>query len=67
MVCVEDVRRDQVGPEQIWVYRATGRTARVVRIRSYRDHDVVVFRFCGLPNERQTSPRKFLTDFVRLS
>lgn len=72
MVCAQDVRRDQVAidpdPDQIiWVFRTTGRTARVVRVISYRDHDIVVFRFCGLPNQRTTTPKRFLADFVRLS
>lgn len=51
---------------EIWIFKTTGRAARVLEIRSYRDHDVVRFQFCGLPITRETSPRKFLTDFMRL-
>lgn len=51
----------------VWVFKRTGRAARVIRIRSYANHDVVEFYFCGLNTIRKTSPRKFLQDFTRLS
>lgn len=70
---LQDVHRDALtntsepGSDRIWIFRATGRAARVVRVISKHDVDVVVFRFCGIPNERRTTAKRFLADFVRPS
>ena len=51
----------------LWRFRATKRLARVVMVRSYKDRDVVSFRFLDADGElRNASPRSFLDHFERV-